>query len=626
MTTVTIAGETVKFTSADVLQAGGEGIVYRWQRQAVKLYHRPTARRDAKLRALLQLTLRQRLPPGVLIPLHLALDADGQAVGFVMESLSPAAIPLRRLSQPLTVAQNGWDLRLALDVLSRLHETLMELHRCGLVVGDLNDHNLFVSLQPDGTMTKRGPGCFWIDVDSFQFDGYPCPVALDSFLDPTLYDVRDLGRHPVFSPESDWYAFAVLAVKLLLLAHPFGGTHHQLKSLRARAQSGVTLLAPGVLYPVQARPWLALNDLALGAIRDTFEGGERSPFPREAMAALRRELAACPACGLRYWQARPACPGCQRQERQRPPVINVGSLRYRCLLETDGAIASVATGPAGEIVAVLYRAGRYTLLRGGPGGLPEELPLFAGAPGYRFTFFDAGIAVSRYGSDLVIVLRIERQAARQVATLPTAVYDGMVVIAGTRSALYRVAGNAVLRGELRPQGLVEEIVMDARRNHTQLWGSLSTDMVIGAYRLFARHHFFLLSPQGGAKPLSVPNTPPLDAVHAIVDARGATLLMRARQSGQLQSWTEMVDERGATRAGWQSSALEPQIWEALTNSAPDGKALLHATDAGLLRETATSYVLLEGSQGMVGSGDRLYPHPQGLLIRQPQRLWFLEKA
>src|SRR5690554_5512260 len=210
-----------------LLKSGGEGAIYVQGDRAIKVYHRPTPQRQKKLQAFLSRNFRSQLPRNALAPQRLHKDRAGCVNGFEMALLPPTALPWKKLGQFNFCKQQDLTLEKELDLLMTVHRDLRDIHAAGLIVGDLNDHNIFVDL------SAAQPSVFWIDVDSYQFERFPCPVALLSFLDPRLYNVPDFSAKPVFSRESDWYAFAVLMYKTLLKTHPYGGVHSRYKTLQA---------------------------------------------------------------------------------------------------------------------------------------------------------------------------------------------------------------------------------------------------------------------------------------------------------------------------------------------------------------------------------------------------------
>ena len=74
---------------------------------------------------------------------------------------------------------------------------------------------------------------------------------------------RNLSKGLKYTTLNDWYSFAVLLFKSILLAHPYGGTHKKIKSLTERAQKRITVFDKEVKYPkVAYSPDVLTDELA----------------------------------------------------------------------------------------------------------------------------------------------------------------------------------------------------------------------------------------------------------------------------------------------------------------------------------------------------------------------------
>lgn len=607
---------------AMLLQSGGEGMVFALDEQrAVKLYHQPTPERGTKLEAFVR-RYAGLLPGNVLGPQALLRDQAGRIIGFQMARLPINAISLKQLAQQSNQG-SGVDLRAVVQLFLEIHATVSNLHRLRLIVGDLNDHNLYIAAGPPLQ-------CYWVDVDSYQFAGYPCPVALLSFLDPKLYQVKDLSQRPVFSEQTDWYAFFVLLVKALLHVHPFGGVHHQKKSLQARAVAGITILHPDVIYPKSARPIAILSDELLSQMDRVFTRGERPPFPEKLLTRYLHDLHDCRRCGISYPAERSTCPACQQKTAlpQHPAPSTVG---IRPILETEGEIVHIAVERTGRIVAIVRQNDGYDLLRLGVGGLASEQRLFQGAGNYRFGHFQDHLVVNPEDTSQLMILEMGA-APRKLALLQTGEFLGRAVFATTPVALYRLAGGYIMRGIVRRGLYLEEVVATARPNQTQLWAAQNTDRVAGSARFFAEHHGLLLVDGKRCLPINLPHLPGESVLemHAVTSSTATAFLMLIRRGSDLLCRYALYDEQGRLLQEVQQDAHLPPH-NRLTGKALIGSHLYHATDTGILRQSLPDSTLSVSvgpadAGDLLGATDLLHAHPAGLLIHQPHRLLFADKV
>lgn len=403
---VTVEGQRLELKPADVVGQGGEAVVYRKGTRAIKIFQ--SLGQDALARKAAKLAQYPRtLPPPVLAPLAIAQDDKGDFVGYAMRFLAGGLDGQKLTSKKQR--EGVLDAAGATRWLIALGQALEAVHAAGVVVGDLNDGNvLYAAGAP-----------YLIDADSYQFAGHPCTVAHEKYLDPRLYGV-DLEKSAALSVETDWYAYAVLTFSVLLLVHPYGGTHPSIGTLARRAAARVSVLRPEVTRPkVSLAPGVLPAALTqwFGAV---FDGGLRERLPEGLLAAL--AWTKC-ACGLEH--ARAACPACAQRGvvQPRPAIVHHGRVRWIPLaelpvgpplpayrLEGDHLVEARDGTRVGSILegatvirvgralgAGYYRAGRLThhfLFRAGrPGLVPLALPTIEGRLVDHAVVFDEGHAL-----------------------------------------------------------------------------------------------------------------------------------------------------------------------------------------------------------------------------------------
>ena len=112
---------------------------------------------------------------------------------------------------PFMAANPAWtrrdSVRLALNVLAGFQR----LHANGVLMGDVSDQNIL--MRPDASVT-------FVDCDSYQSDGFPCPVGTDAFTPPELQGAA-FGRS-LRTEQHEAFGIAVLLFKIMVPGkHPF---------------------------------------------------------------------------------------------------------------------------------------------------------------------------------------------------------------------------------------------------------------------------------------------------------------------------------------------------------------------------------------------------------------------
>jgi hypothetical protein len=492
-----------RLRESQLIQSGGEGMVFELGGAAVKLYHSPQPYHEAKLIDWIDGPKRARAPINVLAPTALVHDRRGNNIGFLMPLLGAGMAPVKHLSNPLYWGQYNLKLTQAIELFQEIHRTLSLLHHQGIVVGDLNDNNIFFDLTLAGSGEPANQSQ-WIDTDSYQFDHHLCRVASEGFLDPALYGVGSFGQTQFFSPLSDWYAFHTLLVKSLLQVHPYGGVHRKFKSLRSRAQNRVSILDPEVSYPIGGRPIESLSDELLHHMHLVFEKGNRLPYPRKLLHNCAASLVSCAICSLSYPSQRRGCPACRHQTPSASPPASTEERETSCLFQIDGFIDYVTLRPSGRLIVIFRQGEQYGMAEVGVGGELSRKPLFQGRPGYRFGHFGNQLAVNPPNDNRLMLLDLSGASPQMVSMIETAQFVGEAVFASTPWALYRNAGNWIVRGALQQGHFVEEAIDMAHRCQTRFWGSPYDDVIAGYHRMFGDQTTFIVDASKGRRSVELP--------------------------------------------------------------------------------------------------------------------------
>jgi serine/threonine protein kinase len=482
---IKIENQVIQLNSSQLIQAGGEGMVFKVGQTAVKLYHQPKPSHQQKLDFFFNTSRYRQLPPEIIAPTCPVMDEQGNLLGFQMPLLPADAVPIKSLAKNAFWQKNRLSTTAVLTLFQQLHITLTTLHSLGIIVGDLNDQNVFISID---SQTARFAH-YLIDTDSYQFGRFPCPVAMDLFVDPNLYGIPDLSKRPFFSPATDWYAYFVLLVRSLLHIHPYGGVHKQHKSIAARASTGISILQSDVIYPTNARPRESLPDDLLHNLHRVFDLGERPPFPLTLLTDYANNLVTCAQCQQEYPQQRPFCPFCSAKPTSRPTPISIDQPTH--LHTTTGLIHSIHALPNGRFAAIIFEQNQYKLVRFGLGGVLDEIVLFNGNPGYQFAACQNILAVNPPGSRQILLLDVSGKQPRKLNLLETATFLETAVFAASPHHLYRIAGTWIMQGHMQNGHFVEEAIATAHRNQTWFHASPSSETIAGYHRIFAENRFFL---------------------------------------------------------------------------------------------------------------------------------------
>lgn len=268
------------------LGRGGEAAVYRLRPDtAAKVFLLPNAPEYAdspQLQDAARARIREMqskldafpryLPAEVVAPTGVLVNAKRQVFGYVMPLIT--GVSLDQLSRTTSIGTP----KVLSAVLTKLHDLVVALHARGVVIGDFNENNVIVS--------RVIPHL--IDADAMQFGDFQCRTFMPRFVAPELITAeQSTGRsnkalaappsYRMVAPHADltdWYAFLVIAMRLLTFTDPYGGVVHGM-DLTQRLAERVTMFDRRVTYPAIARPLCQVPRPILEAFFRAFHRGER---------------------------------------------------------------------------------------------------------------------------------------------------------------------------------------------------------------------------------------------------------------------------------------------------------------------------------------------------------------
>ena len=210
-------GEEVRFLSAKggsgtltlgpMIGEGGEGRVFSVkgdERSVVKVFnatHR-THHRHEKLKLLLSRGFERE---GIGFPTSLISNLDGEFVGYAMPRASGKELQAT-VMRPARFRRTypNWTKADLVDVCISFLEKVAYLHSLNILLGDINPKNVMVDATKD----------VWIiDADSWQLEGYPCPVGTPMFTAPSITgDYADALR----TEQEELFAVATMLFMILI--------------------------------------------------------------------------------------------------------------------------------------------------------------------------------------------------------------------------------------------------------------------------------------------------------------------------------------------------------------------------------------------------------------------------
>lgn len=192
------------------INKGGEGTVYLVDDIAVaKIYHSKslTVDKEAKIKALLSKKIRFE---GICAPLESLYDDKDKFIGYLMpKAEAEKGFELQTCIFNPALLKNklpSWTRLNLVNLSITILEKIKYLHQNGIIIGDINPFNILI---------KDDKTAFFVDVDSYQVDNFPCPVGTVHFTAPEIQNIESFSKL-IRTEEHEYFAVATLLFMIFL--------------------------------------------------------------------------------------------------------------------------------------------------------------------------------------------------------------------------------------------------------------------------------------------------------------------------------------------------------------------------------------------------------------------------
>lgn len=189
------------------LGTGGEGTVYSTNADDIvaKIYkpEKITRLRHAKLKLMLTKDINC---DGVCFPLAMIENQRGEFVGYLMRAAKGRDLG-KSIFMPMLLKKYfpTWTRKDTVQLCVTILQKLKYLHERNVILGDINPYNILVVSPTE---------IYFVDTDSWQVEGFVCPVGMPLFTAPELQKKTEFGLRTMGNEN-----FAV-ATLLFMIMHP----------------------------------------------------------------------------------------------------------------------------------------------------------------------------------------------------------------------------------------------------------------------------------------------------------------------------------------------------------------------------------------------------------------------
>ncbi|MDE6834532.1 MAG: zinc-ribbon domain containing protein [Ruminococcus sp.] len=201
----------VKIRLNEKLGVGGEASIYNTNTQFVaKVYMKDniTRRRYEKIRLMLSKPVNY---DGICYPVAPLYNLNKEFIGFLMPPAKGKELQRGIFLVKQLFLKNfpGWKKRDTVQLCITILEKIKYLHERNIIMGDINPANILV-VSPEEV--------YFVDTDSYQIEGFPCPVGTINYTAPEIQRkhfgdfLRTLGN--------EYFAVATLLFMIMLPGKP----------------------------------------------------------------------------------------------------------------------------------------------------------------------------------------------------------------------------------------------------------------------------------------------------------------------------------------------------------------------------------------------------------------------
>lgn len=241
----------------DFIAQGGEGSIYSKGKTAYKIYTDP--KRMIPLTKIDELSVLSH--KDIIKPEEVLYDAKNKPIGYTMQ-FKKNTYALCQLFPRVFKERNKISPAMTFELVKKLQDIVKHVHDKGLLIVDLNEMNFLCD--------DSFESIFAIDVDSYQTKSFPATALMES--------VRD--RHTnTFSQGTDWFAFGIVALQMMIGIHPYKGKHPVIKSLDDRMLKNVSVFHKDVSIPNMCYDFSVIPANFTAWLKAVLDDGKRIPPP-----------------------------------------------------------------------------------------------------------------------------------------------------------------------------------------------------------------------------------------------------------------------------------------------------------------------------------------------------------
>lgn len=192
------------------IASGGEGSVYQTDTPYVCKIYKKEKIEKSKIEKIKLMISKKINFKGICWPVEIVYNQYNEFVGYLMPRASGKELQKCLFVKPLLIKNfPNWKKRDTVELCLTILEKIQFLHQRNIILGDINPMNILV---------VNSKEVYFVDTDSYQIEGFPCPVGTVNYTAPEIqrkkFDtfLRSFGN--------EYFAVATLLFMIMLPGKP----------------------------------------------------------------------------------------------------------------------------------------------------------------------------------------------------------------------------------------------------------------------------------------------------------------------------------------------------------------------------------------------------------------------
>ena len=193
------------------ISEGGEGIIYETNTPHVAKIYKKEKNTLLRYEKIKLMTSKRLSFEGICYPIDVLLNKNQEFVGYLMLKAEGKTLQRSFFIPPL-LKRNfpNWKKVDSVNLCITILEKLKYLHDRNIILGDINPENILV-VSPKQV--------YFVDTDSYQLEGFPCPVGTVNYTAPELQSKGDYSKY-LRTLGNENFAVATLLFMIMLPGKP----------------------------------------------------------------------------------------------------------------------------------------------------------------------------------------------------------------------------------------------------------------------------------------------------------------------------------------------------------------------------------------------------------------------